>query len=105
VEILQPNVKGELSAPLVRRYMKRHTMEVMACYEERLAEKPGLSGTVMMSFQIDKRGKVSTMSSVGLDQEVADCVGAVVKGIEFPAPRNNRNVQVNSPFIFRLTGA
>lgn len=85
-----PYVQGKLTAPIVRRYMKRHAAEITTCYEEPLAANPDLSGTVMVSFLINKRGKVSILSSAGVDPAIASCVAAVIKAIEFPAPSDNR---------------
>ncbi|HSK05859.1 MAG TPA: AgmX/PglI C-terminal domain-containing protein, partial [Kofleriaceae bacterium] len=104
VSIGQPSAQGDLDKSIIRRYIKRNQQKIQYCYEKELLAKPNLSGTVMTNFLITPNGNVSTASGSGVDPNVASCVAAVIKNIEFPKPKGGGNVQVNYPFIFRLGG-
>ncbi|HWO24043.1 MAG TPA: AgmX/PglI C-terminal domain-containing protein [Kofleriaceae bacterium] len=104
VSIGQPDVQGDLDKAIIRRYVKRNAAQIQTCYEKRLAARPRLAGTVTVRFLIDRSGQVSMSSSVGLDREVASCVAAVVKEIEFPRPKGDRDVSVSYPLVFRRAG-
>ena len=104
VSIGQPDVQGDLDRAIVRRYVKRSAAQIQTCYEKRLAARPRLAGTVTVRFLIDRSGAVSMISSVGLDREVASCIAAVVKEIEFPRPKHDRDVRVSYPLVFRPVG-
>jgi outer membrane biosynthesis protein TonB len=104
VAIGQPQANGDLDKAIIRRYIKRNIQKITYCYEKQLLAKPGLSGTVATQFFITPNGNVATASGSGVDPEVANCVAAVIKGIEFPKPKGGGGVQVNYPFTFRPAG-
>jgi hypothetical protein len=58
-----------------------------------------------VQFFIAPSGKVASASGAGVNANVASCVAAVIKGIEFPKPKGGGGVQVNYPFTFRPEGA
>jgi pSer/pThr/pTyr-binding forkhead associated (FHA) protein len=105
VSIGQPNAQGDLDKAIIRRYIKRNIQKIQYCYEKELLAKSNLAGTVQTNFLITPNGNVSQASGAGVDPEVASCVAAVIKGIEFPKPKGGGNVQVNYPFIFRPAGS
>ena len=49
-------------------------------------------------------GAVQASNGSGFNGEVASCVAGVIKSINFPAPKNGGNVQVNYPFNFHAAG-
>ena len=55
-------------------------------------------------FFISPTGVVADSRASGVDGEVASCVAAVIKSIEFPKPKGGGGVQVNYPFIFKQSG-
>jgi hypothetical protein len=105
VSIGQPNAQGDLDKAIIRRYIKRNIQKITYCYEKELLVKPQLSGTVQTQFFITPDGNVASATGKGVDQNVADCVANVIKGIEFPKPKGGGGVQVNYPFTFRPAGA
>jgi len=101
VSIGRPNATGDLDAAIIRRYIRRNIGKIQACYEKELAAKPKLTGTVASRFTIAATGNVVDASASGVDPTVAECVAGVIRGIEFPKPKNGGNVIVNYPFTFR----
>lgn len=104
VRIGQPSAVGDLDKAIIRRYIKRNIAKITYCYEKQLLAKPGLQGTVSTQFFISPNGTVASANANGVDGEVASCVAAVIKAIEFPKPKGGGGVQVNYPFTFRPTG-
>lgn len=100
VSIGQADANGALDKAIIRRYVKRNINKIQYCYEKTLLSKPGLSGTVKVSFTIGADGHVTNSAGSGVDPEVADCVAQVIKDIEFPKPKNGGTVEVNYPFVF-----
>ena len=98
-----PAKPGTLDLSLVTAEVNRRLGALEACYERRLAVKPGLSGTVEIHWVIDERGNVPeaciTKDTVG-DRDVIDCVNQLVQdGGRFPAPASG-TVDVSMPFVF-----
>ena len=101
VSIGQPSAVGDLDKAVIRRYIRRALPKITYCYEKVLLAKEGLQGTVTAQFFITPNGTVATSTASGLDPDVASCVAAVIKTIEFPEPKGGGGVQVNYPFTFR----
>ncbi len=101
VRIGQPQTVGDLDKAIIRRYIKRNIQKITSCYEKRLLVVASLQGTVQTEFVISPQGLVVSSKAVGLDAEVASCVAAVIKQIEFPKPSGGGIVKVNYPFMFR----
>jgi hypothetical protein len=95
---------GNLDKEIIRRYIKRSVHKVAYCYESELLARPGIEGTVMVSFLISGSGMVTSSNGRGFDDKVASCVAGVVKNIEFPRPTDGGNVMVNYPFTFHAAG-
>jgi hypothetical protein len=95
---------GSLDRELIRRYLRRHRNEIRYCYERRLAQRPDLSGRVLLRFTIDRAGRVvhsETASTTISDHEVEACVARVVERIQFPAPEGDETIIVSYPFFFQ----
>jgi hypothetical protein len=100
----QPTGTGDLDKSIIRRYIKRNIDKIKYCYEKQLLAKPGLAGSVSVSFFITPMGSVKGATGGGMDATVANCVADVVSTIEFPKPTGG-GVQVNYPFTFQASGA
>ncbi|MDX2091257.1 MAG: DUF2330 domain-containing protein [Kofleriaceae bacterium] len=101
VSIGQPTVTGDLDKAIIRRYIKRNIQKVTYCYEKEELARPGLAGTITVSFGITADGKVTSTTGTGVSPEVARCVTGVISSIEFPKPKTG-SVQVTYPFTFAL---
>ncbi len=105
LDIGQPTTGGNLDKAIIKRYIKRNINKISYCYESELLARPGIQGTVSVSFLISGTGSVQSSSGAGFDNKVASCVAGVIKNIEFPRPTDGGNVQVNYPFTFHAAGA
>ncbi|MBL8622737.1 MAG: AgmX/PglI C-terminal domain-containing protein [Myxococcales bacterium] len=101
VFIGQPQSVGGLDKQLLRDRVKAELPKVKACYEQALAVHPELAGTVQTQFFISPNGVVAASNASGVAADVATCVAAVIRAIEFPKPAGGGGVQVNYPFTFR----
>jgi len=99
VAIGQPQVQGSLDRAIIRRYIKRNIRRIQYCYEKELLAKPGLAGTLSVRFVIGNTGTVGEVTATGVDPEVATCVAAVVKNIQFPG--GGAPVMITYPLTFR----
>ncbi|MEO8702903.1 MAG: AgmX/PglI C-terminal domain-containing protein [Kofleriaceae bacterium] len=96
-----PNAQGDLDKAIIRDKILAVMPKLRTCYEQVLAVRPGLAGTVSVTFFITPTGSVATSHATGVDPGVASCVATVIKTIVFPAPTNGGGVQVHYPFTFR----
>jgi len=101
VRIGSPSRVGDLDKAVIRRYIRRNLHEIRDCYEKRLLTAPKLEGTVRDDFVIAPDGTVASSKASGVDPEVASCIAAVVKAIQFPKPQGGGIVKVTYPFVFR----
>ncbi|MBL8622468.1 MAG: AgmX/PglI C-terminal domain-containing protein [Myxococcales bacterium] len=96
-----PQSVGDLDRAPIRRAVLERLPQIKACYERALATTPDLAGTVSTQFFIAPNGTVMSANASGVSPEVASCVAAIIKAIEFPKPRGGGGVQVNYPFTFQ----
>lgn len=77
-----------LSETYVADLIQTHKQKFLQCYNKLLQKTPGLTGSVTMSFTIEKSGKISNpnvASSQFSDSEFKSCLFEVLKRIEFKA--------------------
>lgn len=99
-------VKGSLTAEVIRRIIRRHINEIRCCYERELASNSDLSGRVVVNFTISALGEVQSLSvaSVDLiDHQVHSCIISAVLCWTFPEPEDGENVTVTYPFILQTS--
>jgi pSer/pThr/pTyr-binding forkhead associated (FHA) protein len=101
------DVRGALSAEVIRRTIRRHINEVRFCYEQQLSSRPDLAGRVTVSFIISQTGAVASsavQSSTLGNATVESCISTAVHRWTFPAPDGGGVVGVNYPFVLDSTG-
>ncbi len=93
---------GSMDKKKIDRVIKRHLKDIGACYDNALAEAPGLQGKVTVKFVIVLDGTVSsaatkesTMNSPALES----CVNEKFMTFQFPEPKGGI-VIVSYPFDF-----
>lgn len=84
----------------VERPVNLRARDIQACYEVQLKEHPRLSGRVEVSWTIGLDGRVTKISTKGLD-EVGACIKAVIKSIQFRPPYGVPEVIKGYPLVFR----
>jgi hypothetical protein len=79
--------KGGLSAEQIRRVVTAHQGSMRACYEVEASRNPNLRGGIVLSWQIQPDGAVSTASLVSStlsNPRVEGCVLRQVRSWHFP---------------------
>ncbi|MCX7808562.1 MAG: TonB family protein, partial [Deltaproteobacteria bacterium] len=100
-------VRGSLSAEVIRRIIRRHINEVRFCYEQELHTRPDLAGRVAVQFLISPTGSVANaqVASTSLNNErVENCIVQAVRRWTFPAPDGGGAVLVTYPFLLEAAG-
>ena len=98
-------VMGAVDASAILAAIIAHKDEFRYCYENELktSGKKLMGGSVIPNFVIGASGRVTHVAiesdSLG-NQNVRDCVGNVLKAIDFPVPNGGGIVQVSFPFKF-----
>jgi TonB family protein len=100
-------LEGGLDRAVIQATIAKYLSQVRACYEQGLAEKPGIQGTVSMSFQVGPAGQLDfakvAKSSLG-HEGVERCISKQMMGWKFPKPLGGVAVQVQYPFLLRPVG-
>lgn len=97
-----PRVNGSLDKETIRRIIRRHTHEVMDCYEDQLSRTPDFEGSVSVLFTIANSGKVvlsRVESSTINNRWVEDCIVVTVRNWKFPKSFDGRESTVGYSFI------
>lgn len=97
-------VQGGLSKTQVLSSLSKVRPEIRVCYENALASRSTLEGSVRLRWTIDSSGSVNDVKVK--DTKIAfpkllSCVSDVVKELKFPASRNKRPTVVEYGFNFR----
>lgn len=95
---------GDLDKAIIRRYLRRYLNRLAYCYEKEQLAKPKLKGKLAITFAIDAEGKVSSSSAKGVDPEIERCAGEVLEAIQFPKPKNGKQVEVKSSVVYAPRG-
>ena len=97
------DTSGGLTPEQVRAVVERNRSAVQWCFEKELQRNPKLSGKVVVFWQIEATGSVSTSkiktSTIG-SPDVEDCLSRQVRKWTFPSASNGQITKVFFPFIF-----
>lgn len=99
-----PPLVGALDKEDIRTVVRSRIADVRGCYNRGLARDPRLTGRVTVQFTIGSAGTVmaSVVQASTLPTEasaVADCIAAVARHWQFPAPEGGGSVVVSYPFV------
>lgn len=85
----------------IRQTIREHIVPIRHCYEKELKTSPGLSGKLVMEWDIGDLGKVTRVASVKpFNPNVDRCVAEVIKGTLFESPPKGKTGNVRFPFEF-----
>lgn len=97
------DASGGLTPEQVRQVVERHKSAIQWCFEKELQKNPKLNGKIVVFWQIEPSGSVSShrikSSTVG-DPDVDDCLERQVPKWQFPSASNGQITKVFYPFIF-----
>lgn len=106
VQTERPSVSGYLSPEQIMRVVRQNSAAVRYCYESELQRQPNLRGRIVVSWRINREGRVTTSrigsSSMG-NARVEGCLVRQVRNWRFDQP-DGGEVDVSFPFIFGATG-
>jgi hypothetical protein len=98
--------QGSIDKDAVAKAINSHLHEVSSCYERALLKEPGLTGKIVLEWQITTSGGVGyakTKSSSMKSSAVEQCILASLKGWKFPAAKGT-GVVITYPFMFNSVG-
>jgi len=100
-------LEGGLDRAVIQATIAKYLSQVRACYEQGLAQQPGINGTVTMNFEVGPSGNLnfsrvakSTMGHAGVE----GCIAQRMMSWKFPKPLGGVAVKVNYPFLLRPIG-
>lgn len=85
----------------IRQRVHDRAGEVNACFDKALADHPGLTGTVVVSFVITPAGAVTNAVGTGMAAEINGCIVDVVSKLTFPLPPGG-GMQISYPFSLTI---
>lgn len=96
-----PEVDGSLDPSAIRRVMNRKKSGIKACYENALKRNRQLSGKLVISFEINERGRLQNLSFGGSlsSKDLEKCIGRIARSWRFPRP-DGGPVFVDYPIVF-----
>jgi len=93
-------VDGALPPEVVRRIVRQHLGQLRYCYEQTLLKNPKVNGLVVVHFEVDANGAVTSAEvTKHLEDGLDACLVARVKTLEFPKPEKG-TVKVQLPLNF-----
>jgi hypothetical protein len=98
----QLRVNGSLEKGIIRRFIQRHTREVLDCYKDQLSRIPELEGSVSVLFIIANSGEVVASrveSSTVNNRWVEDCIVVTVRNWKFPKSSDGGESMVSQTFF------
>lgn len=100
-------VLGSIDPELLRRILEQYLPQFRHCYQMELQKKnDDLKGVIDLNFRIGSDGRVIQMdikSQGSFSQEATNCMGTVLKVIEFPKPKGGGVVDVKQPLNFEAS--
>lgn len=97
------DASGGLTPEQVRAVVERNRSAVQWCFEKELQKNPKLNGKVVVFWQIEPPGSVSSSriksSTIG-SADVEDCLSRQVRKWQFPSASNGQITKVFFPFVF-----
>lgn len=92
--------RGPLESDVIRTTIESKSARVLRCYADALADEPEIAGTVVVTFKINRRGKVKDAAAAGVSEVVSTCVQRAVESLRFARP-DGGSVKVRYPFKFK----
>lgn len=102
---LDPMVRGDLGAPVIRDVIENNLDGLVDCYEQALKHKPDTSGRVVIRIVIRGEGTVRSAGLAGSqvkDDDVGRCMSTHIAGLSFPESDGGGSTEATYPFQLQL---
>ena len=89
----------------INAIVKAHRDEARACYDRALQDHPGIEGDLVITWTIDPKGNVTTVSLDGARSTIAEasvvaCVSEIIRRIQFAPSPGGFETKASYPFNF-----
>jgi hypothetical protein len=101
VRMNQPSIEGSLSDEAVRGALRPQLVDLVKCYEVRLARHCKIKGNMRMSIDVNKKGEIlgmQVLSDTTRDTRLGDCVSRVVRKASFGETEEQSTITVTYTF-------
>jgi hypothetical protein len=91
--------RGEIGPDVVRASIGLHGPDVLRCFEQRVAQEPGLRGTLLVRARVTASGAVDSVHVAGIaDPPLVSCVGSAAVRWTFAPPVGGDCAVIEAPF-------
>jgi TonB family protein len=101
VRMNQPSVEGSLGDEAVRSALRPQLVDLVKCYEVRLARHCKIKGNMRISIDVSRKGEIlgmQVLSDTTRDTRLGDCVSKVVRKASFGQTEEQSTITVTYTF-------
>lgn len=105
LKMKNPEVNGKIDKRIIQKVVRQHGSELRTCYEKALSKTKGITGRIVVHWEIDAGGAVSkseVKASTFGNPDLENCFTGSIKQWRFPSPKDGRTVLVDYPFVLEL---
>ena len=105
LKMKNPEVNGKIDKRIIQKVVRQHGSELRTCYEKALSKTKGITGRIVVHWEIDAGGAVSkseVKSSTFGNPALENCFTESIKQWRFPSPKDGGTVLVDYPFVLEL---
>lgn len=105
LKMKNPEVNGKIDKRIIQKVVRQHGEELRTCYEKELTKTKGITGRIVVHWEIDAGGAVSkseVKASTFGNPDLENCFTGSIKQWRFPSPKDGRTVLVDYPFVLEL---
>lgn len=97
-------ILGSMDPELLRKILQEYIPQFRHCYQQELEANEAIQGVVDLNFRIENNGSVSKVNikvkNASFSANGTNCMGNVLKVIDFPKPKGGGHVDVKQPLNF-----
>jgi TonB family protein len=94
-------VSAGMDKEAIRATIRENLVPIRHCYEKELKTKPKLKGKLVLEWDVEDKGKVTSVTvKQSVDPSVDHCIAEVIKSAKFPEPPKGQIGRIAFPFIF-----
>lgn len=97
-------ILGSIDPELLRKILQEYIPQFRHCYQQELEQNESIQGVVDLNFRIENDGRASKVNikvkNASFSAAGTNCMGNVLKVIDFPKPKGGGHVDVKQPLNF-----